>query len=72
MITVERIQTLIHKLEMDSGVQWLNRLVFALAVLALAVWYDTHCYHSLDTPAAMDAAQVGRNLAEGKGFKDLK
>jgi hypothetical protein len=68
MITVERIQTLIHKLEMEGGVRWLNRLVFALGVLALMVWYDTHCYHSLDTPAAMDAAQVGRNLAEGKGF----
>lgn len=65
---LERIQAAIHKLEVDSGARWLNYLVLALAVLALGVWYDTHCYHSFKSPAAMDAAQVARNLAAGKGF----
>jgi len=37
-------------------------------VLALAVWYDTHCFHNFNTAEAMDAAQVARHLAEGKGF----
>src|ERR1035437_5543951 len=69
MINAERIQELIHKLEVDSGVRRLNYLVLTLAVVALAVWYDTHCYRNFASPEAMDAAQVGRNLAEGHGFK---
>ena len=68
MIISERIQTLIHKLEVESGARWQNYLMMMLAVLALAVWYDTHCYHNFDSAEAMDAAQVGRNLSEGKGF----
>ena len=68
MIISERIQTLIHKFEVEGGARWQNYLMMMLAVLALAVWYDTHCYHNFDSAEAMDAAQVGRNLAEGKGF----
>jgi hypothetical protein len=68
MIISERIQTLIHKFEVGGGARWQNYLTMLLVVLALAVWYDTHCYHNFDSAEAMDAAQVGRNLAEGKGF----
>lgn len=68
MMMSERIQALIHKLEVDVGARWLNYLSLTLAVLALAVWYDTHCYRNFNSPEAMDAAQVGRNLAEGHGF----
>lgn len=68
MINSERIQALIHKIEVETGHRWLNYLAMFLAVLALAVWYDTHCYQNFNSEEAMDAAQVGRNLAEGKGF----
>ena len=68
MLTVERIQAVIHKLEVDTGARWLNYLVLTLAIMLLGVWYDTHCYHSFNAPAAMDAAQVARNLATGKGY----
>ena len=67
MITAERIQTLVHKLEV-GGARWLNVLALALIVLALAVWYDLHCYRNFSSPEAMDAAQVARNLSEGNGF----
>jgi hypothetical protein len=67
MFITERIQAVIHALEV-RGARWLNYAALTLIVLALAVWYDTHCYHNFSAPAAMDAAQVGRNLAEGKGF----
>jgi hypothetical protein len=64
----ERIQAFIHKLESDAGARWMNYCVLVLLVLALAVWYDVHCYHNFNSPEAMDAAQVGRQLAQGHGF----
>jgi len=68
MFTAERIQALIHRLETGIGARWLNTLALALIVLALAVWYDLHCYRNFNSPEAMDAAQVARNLSEGNGF----
>ena len=55
---------------MEVGVfsRWLKFVPLALAVLGLAVWYDTHCYRGFSAPEAMDAAQVARNLADGRGF----
>lgn len=68
MINEERIQALIHKLEVAGGGRWVNYLALTVAVLGLAVWYDTHDYRDFATPEAMDAAQVARNLSEGNGF----
>ncbi len=68
MLILERIQSVIHKLEVEAGARWLNYLALLLAVAALAVWYDTHCYQDFNTPEAMDVAQVARNLAAGRGF----
>jgi 4-amino-4-deoxy-L-arabinose transferase-like glycosyltransferase len=68
MMLTERIQTLIHKLEEESGARWLNYLALLAAVAALALWYDTHCYLNFSAPEAMDAAQVARNIAEGHGY----
>ena len=68
MMIPDRIQALIHKLEVEGGARWMNYLALMVAVMALAVWYDTHCYVAFRAPEAMDAAQVARNLAEGKGF----
>ncbi len=68
MMIAERIQALVHKLDVDAGTRWLNYAALVLAVAALAVWYDTHCYLNFSAPEAMDAAQVARNLSEGKGF----
>ena len=68
MMIAERIQSLIHKLEVDAGARRLNYLALTVAVVALAVWYDTHNYRNFSSPEAMDAAQVARNLAEGHGF----
>ena len=68
MMITERIQALIHKIEVEAGARWLNYVTLMVAVAALAVWYDLHCYHNFDSPEAMDAAQVARNVSEGKGF----
>lgn len=67
MMISERIQAVIHALEV-GGARRLNYVTLAVAVFSLAFWYDIHCYHNFNSPEAMDAAQVARNLAEGKGF----
>src|SRR2546430_9836325 len=68
MLTAERIQTVVHKLDVEGGPRWMNYFALALAVMGLAVWYDTHCYRNFVAPEAMDAAQIARNLSEGRGF----
>lgn len=61
------IQDLIHKFEEKGGSG--IRLVFVVLItLGLLVCYNWRAYRNFGTLEAMDAAQVGRNLAEGRGF----
>lgn len=55
---------------MEIGIfsRWLKFLPLVAVIIGVVVWYDTHCYRSFSSPEAMDAAQVARNLAEGRGF----
>jgi hypothetical protein len=68
MMIAERIQGLIHLMEEGRGARWLRIVTLVLAVIALAVVYDSLCYRNFLAPEAMDAAQVARNLAEGRGY----
>jgi Dolichyl-phosphate-mannose-protein mannosyltransferase len=68
MRMTERIQMLIHKLEVGAGPRYLRILALVLGVVALAFLYDLRAYRNLATPEAMDAAQLARNLSEGKGY----
>ena len=67
MLNAERVQAFIHKLDVQ-GARRMNYVALTLAMLTLAIWYDLHCYHNFNAPEAMDAAQVARNVAEGRGF----
>ena len=71
MPLIERIQWLIHKLEIGAGSRYLRIIALALGVVALAFVYDLRAYRNFATPEAMDAAQLARNLAEGKGCTTL-
>ncbi len=68
MIFSEQIQHAIHTLEMGRVSRWLQVIALALAVVALAVIYDLSAYHGFNSVEAMDAAQVARNMAEGRGY----
>ncbi len=61
------IQDLIHKFE-EKGGQGLRIVFVVLITLALLVAYNWRAFRNFGTQEAMDAAQVGRNLAEGRGF----
>jgi 4-amino-4-deoxy-L-arabinose transferase-like glycosyltransferase len=68
MINPERIQRLIHALEVGTFARRLQLLPLAVAVIGLAVLYDLTAYRGFNSPEAMDAAQVAHHVAEGKGY----
>jgi hypothetical protein len=68
MKIAEQIQSAIHTLEVGRGARVLSVAAILLMFIALGVVYDTRAYHSFNSPEAMDAAQVARNVSEGRGF----
>ena len=69
------VQNLIHYLEVGAGLKIFSRatrgVVAAIAVLLLVLGYNLCAFKNLATQEGMDAAQLGRNLAEGKGYTTL-
>jgi len=68
MMISEKLQHLIHTLEVGRFSRWLQLLPLAVAVIGLAVLYNLTEYRGFNSAEAMDAAQVARNVAEGKGY----
>src|SRR5512139_1050914 len=62
------LQELIHKFEVGPGGRVVRLVLVALTVLLVWVGYNWRSYRNLSSPEAMDACQLGRNLAEGRGF----
>src|SRR5215475_3401373 len=62
------LQDTIHKWTEGSGARWVRLMLVFFVVLLLAVWYDAAAFRNLSTIEAMDAAQLGRNISEGRGF----
>ncbi len=71
MPLAERIQWLIHKLEVGAGSRYLRYLALVVGVAGLALIYDLREYRNLAAPEAMDAAQLARNISEGRGYTTL-
>jgi hypothetical protein len=65
------IQDLIHLLEDTRGARYSRYALMILAVVCIGAAYNLRCYRNFSTSEAMDAAQLGRNLAEGKGYSTL-
>lgn len=63
-----RLQEWIHKFTEGSGNRFLQVVLVFFIMLGLAVWYNAAAFKNLSSIEGMDAAQVGRNLAEGRGF----
>ena len=62
------LQQFIHDLEIGRGPRIVRFIVFVLAVAVLTFWYNQRELRNFSNPEAMEAAQLARNLAEGKGF----
>jgi hypothetical protein len=63
-----QLQYLIHEFEVGRFSRRLQFVPLAVAVIALAVFYDVGNYRNFTAPEPMDAAQVARNVAEGRGY----
>ena len=63
-----RLQEFIHRLEEGSFSRIVQWIFVALLIVAIAVAYDIRAFKNLSSADAMDAAQLARNLAEGRGY----
>src|SRR5687767_8997375 len=63
-----RLQEIIHKVEHGPAYRYLAYVVGIIFFATVAVCYDLALYRNLSTIEGMDAAQLARNLAEGKGY----
>ena len=63
-----RLQELIHKYEQGAGHRTLKFILAFIVLITVAVCYDLTAFRNLSTPEGMDAAQLARNICEGKGF----
>ena len=65
---MSRLQSMIHTLEEGAGVRVIKGLLLALVTAASAIAYNLNEFRNFSSPEAMDAAQLARNVAEGRGF----
>jgi len=65
------IQDVIHRFEVGTSYRSLRIALTVFLVGLLLFLYDWRAFRNMFTQEAMDAAQVGRNVAEGKGFTTL-
>jgi len=63
-----RLQEVIYKYELGAAGASSKYAAAVIAMIGLAVWYDTTAFRNLSTQEGMDAAQLARKLSEGKGF----
>ena len=62
------LQRLIHLIDVVGASRFLRYVLVFLCVTLLALVYDLNGYKNMTTQEAMDAAQIARNLATGKGY----
>ncbi len=62
------LQNFIHKFEQGTGTRLVRVVSAAIVMLALAIVYDLTAFTNISTPEGMDAAQLARNIASGRGY----
>jgi hypothetical protein len=65
------LQDLIHRSQVGGGWRFFRVLFVLILVTAAAGLYDTLLFRNFANREAMEMAQLGRNLAEGKGYTTL-
>ena len=62
------IQDIIHKLEEGPWARYIIWLLATGSALAVALLFDFLAYRSFSNVESMDAAQLARNIAQGRGY----
>jgi hypothetical protein len=68
MQSMTTVQEWIHRLESEKGLRYLQLSIFVLLLAVVAIRYDVHFARNMEAPEAMDSAQLGRNISEGRGY----
>jgi Dolichyl-phosphate-mannose-protein mannosyltransferase len=64
-------QDILHRIEHGGGLRAFRVGLALLAVLLLGLGYNWRAFKNMATQEAMDAAQLARNIAQGKGYTTL-
>ncbi|HYG25131.1 MAG TPA: hypothetical protein VEH04_20375 [Verrucomicrobiae bacterium] len=62
------LQDIIHKIEVGVGPRYIRYALIVLAALAFLLLYNLRVAKNIGSPEAMDAAQLARNISEGRGY----
>jgi hypothetical protein len=65
------LQEIIHKIEVGAGPRFFRVGLAVLAVAFLTVGYNWRAFRNMASEEAMDAAQIARNISQGKGYTTL-
>src|SRR6266404_9021703 len=65
------LQDVIHKLVTGGGIRFFRVSLTVLVLLTVIFCYNWRAFRNMSTQEAMDAAQLGRNISEGKGYTTL-
>lgn len=65
---MSRLQEWIHAMEEGAGAGYVRWLALGLVVVMVGLAFNLREFQNMRAEEAMDAAQVARNLAEGRGF----
>src|SRR6266851_2486666 len=65
------LQDFIHRLEVGGGLRFFRIGLTILVLVVVISGYNWRAFRNFSTQEAMDAAQLGRNISEGKGYTTL-
>lgn len=65
------LQQVIHGFTQGSGARVFRLFFVLIVVVAIGALYDTLAFRNFSNREAMDMAQLGQNIAEGKGYTTL-
>ena len=65
------LQDIIHRLEVGGGMRFYRIGLSVLALILVIVGYNWRAFRNMSSEEAMDAAQLGRNISQGKGYTTL-
>jgi hypothetical protein len=65
------LQDLLHRFDVGGGMRYFRMGLMVMVILLLAVGYNLRAFKNMGTQEAMDAAQLARNIAQGKGYTTL-
>lgn len=65
------IQAFLHAFEQGRPADWLRRLLVGVIVTGVAAAWLIVQFNGFSTPEAMDQAQIGRQLSDGRGYTTL-